>query len=117
MRTTMNNFAMIPSWIRSGLIALALALPCLSFSTGCSQVEGSRCNSALSHNECDNPSTITCFAPAASACNGEAYCCALDSNGIVTSNDPNCQFLVMCQAASLDAGTTPTPDAGGDDGG
>jgi hypothetical protein len=80
---------------------------------GCSQVEGSRCNPALSHDECDSAPTTQCVAPTAAACNGEAYCCTVDSNGNITdTTDLNCQFLIACQQAS--AAESGTGDDGGD---
>jgi hypothetical protein len=111
MKTNLNKFA--AAWIRSGVIALSLAVPCASLAAGCSQAEGSRCNPDLSHDECDNSPTVQCVQPAASACNAEAYCCAVDANGNITSMEPNCQYLIMCQAESLEAGVpeASTPEA------
>jgi hypothetical protein len=114
MRTTMSNFATVSTWIRYGVLSLAVAVPCVSLSVGCSQAEGSRCNPALSHDECDNAPTVQCLGPSYTeypACNSEAYCCAVDLHGNITSMEPNCQFLIMCQAsANADGGTTPDAD-------
>jgi hypothetical protein len=113
----MKNFTMVSTWMRTGIIALVLAAPCLSLSAGCSQVEGSRCNPDLSHDECDNSPTVQCYQPSLTmypACNGEAYCCVLGANGAITSTEPNCQFLVMCQA--MGTGDGGVVDASGDGG-
>ena len=105
METRMNTYPAVFSWIRAAMVLSAVSLPGLLLSAGCSQVEGSRCNPALSHDECDNAPSVQCVAPTAAACYGEAYCCAVDSNGKITSTELNCQFLQQCQMA-------PTGDAG-----
>ena len=95
-----------------GLAASVAALLCALVGAGCSQVEGSRCNPALSHDECDNGPTVQCVSPMAAQCFGEAYCCTVDDKGNITdATDPNCQFLIQCQAASAASA------GGGDDGG
>ncbi|HLK35794.1 MAG TPA: hypothetical protein VKU41_03505 [Polyangiaceae bacterium] len=101
--------------IRAMLLASTLGLVGVVAATGCSQVEGSRCNPALSHDECDNAPAVQCVQPAAPACNGEAYCCAVDSNGNITSTESNCQFLTRCQMASAneDAGASSGSGGGG----
>jgi hypothetical protein len=110
MDTTMKAHKTVSAWVRSTAVAsLAALLLALAFSAGCSQVEGSRCNPALSHDECDNAPTTQCVAPAAPACNGEAYCCTVDSNGTITdTTDLNCAFLIACQGGGM-----PGADGGG----
>jgi hypothetical protein len=107
METNMNPHMSISTWIRRSVVVLAAAFPCFLLSAGCSQVEGSRCNPAITHDECDNAPTDVCFAPTAAACAGEAYCCTLASDGVtVTSMEPNCQFLQWCQTVGADGGSS-----------
>jgi hypothetical protein len=115
MDTIANKSMTASRWIRSTIVASAAAALTLVLSSGCSQVEGSRCNPALSHDECDNAPTVQCVQPPAPACNGEAYCCTVDSNGNITSSDPNCQWLIQCQnqSAAEAGGGTGGGDAGG----
>jgi hypothetical protein len=127
METTMKAQPTVSTWVRSTAAVSLAGLLGLVLSAGCSQVEGSRCNPALSHDECDNAPTTQCVQPTAPACNGEAYCCTVDSNGNITdTTDLNCAFLIMCQMAPLeggapavDAGSTPdaTPEASESGGG
>ncbi len=129
MKTTMKTLKMVCTWMPLRSVGLAVGTALLaSFAVACTQEAGSRCNpatsvyapnGAYSHDECDNGPTYQCVQPVAAACNGEAYCCAVDPNsGNITSTEPNCLFLVSCQAPTPDAGTpdsdSPTPaDAGG----
>jgi hypothetical protein len=108
------------NWVHSGLVALATTLSAAT-SMGCSQVEGSACNPALSHDECDNAPTIQCIWPTNAACFGQAYCCKatpnFDGNGtflgtyVINSTDPNCASLAACQNGTGGETSTPTPEA------
>lgn len=106
----MKTRTTVSTWVRSTAVASLAALLGLVLSAGCSQVEGSRCNPALSHDECDNAPTVQCVQPMAAACNGEAYCCTVDSTGAITDKtDTNCLFLIACSGQ----GSTPSGDDGG----
>jgi hypothetical protein len=102
-----QTFATI--WLRLGLVAFAATVASAVLSVGCSQVEGSACNPALSHDECDNAPSVLCVQPANPQCFGQAYCCkaTLNADGTfdITSTDPNCESLVTCQSGAADAGS------------
>ncbi len=112
------------TWIRCGIVLLALPMACLVLSAGCTATaDGDRCNPLLSHDECANspteqctwiPSTNEGTTPAYACAAGLAFCCAHDANGTITSTSTNCQFLAQCQRATYCQ--TQEPDAG-DDGG
>jgi len=75
---------------------------------GCSQGEGQRCNPLFFTDECG--SGLTCIYPTAPMC-GVAYCCAVNSDGVVTDKDPNCQPdpTLSCApdfSSPVDAGTS-----------
>jgi hypothetical protein len=105
--------------------------------------EGERCNPYTSHNECASGLVCAGYPPATPGAGWsgiviplcpENYCCAADSNGNITSSNPNCQpgcnggALSMCNAnmmlyadacafAGVDTGA-PAPSSEGDgDGG
>jgi hypothetical protein len=131
----MKTHTTISPWVRSIAVVSLAALLCAVLSAGCSQAEGSRCNPFLSHDECDNAPNVQCVSPSAAACAGEAYCCTVDMSStpgtagaygnITDTTEPNCQFLIACQAPTpLEGGTSgddggggeaasPTPDASG----
>jgi hypothetical protein len=72
---------------------LPLAAGCIGGFTNDGVTEGNRCNPLSSHNECS--SGLVCAGNAMSSvaipfC-PENYCCSVDSNGNIHSNDPNCQ--------------------------
>jgi hypothetical protein len=109
-------------------VALACVLAAFTLWLGCDNTaEGDRCNPDLSHDECSNGPTIQCVqvnalgSPlpdgGAAPCNGEAYCCAVDSTGLPTSSAANCQALRACAIALTGSGTPTTPDAGALDAG
>jgi hypothetical protein len=84
-------------------------------------VEGSACNPALSHDECNNAPTIQCIWPTNPARFGQAYCCNatpnFDANGnflgtyVITSTDPNCASLAACQNRTGGETSTTAPEA------
>lgn len=93
---------------------------------GCDNTsEGDRCNPALSHDECSGDPTIQCVQVNASGsplpdggpapCNGEAYCCAVDSNNLPTSPEANCQALRACALALAGASVPEMADGGSPD--
>jgi hypothetical protein len=95
MKTAMNK-QIIAACVRSTLTTAAGLLLSAVLGLGCSQVEGSRCNPDLSHDECDNSSTTFCIQNNTPGCAGEAYCClATDPTDphTITSTDPNCAYI------------------------
>lgn len=64
--------------------------------------EGSRCDNALSHDECANAPDYQCIVPPNCP---ESYCCAV-SGGSITSSEPFCQngcnggLAAICAAAA-----------------
>jgi hypothetical protein len=69
-----------------GAVALSLTGLSLLLSTGaCSQIAGSRCDPALSHDECDNSPTVQCVTPAGQ---GNSYCCAVTTGYTASAGDP-----------------------------
>jgi hypothetical protein len=99
----------------TGAIAIASLLIGLLFATtqGCiggfneeNISEGNRCNPLDSHDEC--ASGLVCsgrgVAPAVPYC-PENYCCSVDSNGNLNSNNANCQPGCNGGAASICAAT------------
>jgi hypothetical protein len=102
------------SVLRSASLLLVATVLGLVLSAGCSQAEGSACNPALSHNECDNDPTIQCVQPSLTMypnCFGNAYCCnatyASDGVTITAISDqdiPNCAYLWQCIQGSAAGG-------------
>src|SRR5580704_7457355 len=74
------------TWVGFGAVALSLTGLSLLLSTGaCSQVDGSRCDPYLSHDECDNSPTVQCVTPAGQ---GNSYCCTVSAGAESSSGDP-----------------------------
>jgi hypothetical protein len=119
--TKMNARPAISLWIRSASLLLLATGAALVLSAGCSQADGSACNPALSHDECDNAPSVQCVQPSAPNCYGQAYCCTVDSNGNITDTSDNCQYLIHCQDPPAEGGTpemdSAVSDATGTDGG
>ncbi len=92
------------NWVRFGAVGFTLTILSFLLSMGgCSQVEGSRCDPALSHDECDNAPTVQCVTPSGQ---GNSYCCTVTAGattgqsnpgvlngGTIDSTDPNCQSV------------------------
>jgi hypothetical protein len=104
------------SRIRRSVLVLIGGAAFVFFSSACDNTaNGDRCDPFLSHDECANAPTYQCVpsttsAAATTACNGEAYCCAVDPvSGNVTSTEFNCIYVQQCIAAGAAAD-------GGDDG-
>jgi hypothetical protein len=114
METNMKSRSTVSTWVRSVTVAPLGILLALVLSAGCSQDEGSACNPALSHDECDNAPNVQCVQPSLTMyplCYGNSYCCTTDSNGNITdTTQSNCLWLSQCMAASI-AG-----DGGGEEG-
>jgi len=110
MNTPMKPKKYRSNWVGFGALGLSFAALSVLLSTGaCSQIAGSRCNPALSHDECDNSPTVQCVTPAGQ---GNSYCCAVQSGyassagdpgvligpdgnpgGLITDTNPNCQSI------------------------
>jgi hypothetical protein len=113
MKDTMKKHMTVSNWVGPASAVLFAAALSAAFSVGCSQAEGSACNPALSHDECDNAPAIQCIQPTNPACFGQAYCCAatpkVDAHGNllgtydITSTDPNCASLAACQNGTTGA--------------
>jgi hypothetical protein len=121
MRTAMKYRTNVFTSIRYATFTIAAIALCTALWTGCSQVENSRCNPALSHNECDNDPTVTCIQNNSPGCAGEAYCCrATDptNSATITSSDPT-SYCAYIQQNCPGSPTFVAPEAGGagDDGG
>jgi hypothetical protein len=119
METNMKSRSTVSTWVRSAVVAPLGILIAFVLSAGCSQDEGSACNPALSHDECDNAPNVQCVQPSLTMyplCYGNAYCCTTDMNGNITdTSQPNCLWLSQCMAASVagDGGMeAAAPDAG-----
>jgi hypothetical protein len=121
MRTAMKNDQRnFSTWVRYAIWVLVGSVLCTILSAGCSQIEGSRCNPVLTHDECDNAPAVQCVQINSAACAGEAYCCkaTMNADGTwdITSTDPNCVYLMQgCPGGFLYV----PPEAGteaGDDG-
>src|SRR5580700_3299490 len=79
------------TWVGFGAVALSLTGLSLLLSTGaCSQVDGSRCDPALSHDECDNSPAVQCVTPAGQ---GNSYCCTVSAGAESSSGDPGVLIL------------------------
>jgi hypothetical protein len=121
----MKSRSNVSSWVRSCSFTLLAIVLALFLSAGCSQAEGSACNPALSHNECDNDPTVQCLQPSTTMypnCFGNAYCCtvtyASDGVTIIDIPDkntvPNCAYLWCCVSGTCGEGGT--EDGGTDTG-
>jgi hypothetical protein len=115
METSINSNKL--SWILRGLLVVLVSTTLVLASSACDNTaNGDRCDPFLSHDECANAPTYQCVpspssAAATTACNGEAYCCAVDPvTGNVTSTEFNCLYVAQCIAGT-------SADGGGDDGG
>jgi hypothetical protein len=118
MRTAMKYQTNVFTSIHYVVFALAVTALCTVLSAGCSQVENSRCNPALSHNECDNDPTVTCIQNNSPGCAGEAYCCRASdptNPATITSSDPT-SYCSYIQQNCPSSPTFVAPEAG-DDGG
>jgi hypothetical protein len=74
------------SWMGLGAVAFsATALSLLLSAGACSQVDGSRCNPYLSHDECDNAPAVQCVTPAGQ---GNSYCCMVSSGAVASTVEP-----------------------------
>jgi hypothetical protein len=79
------------TWVGFGAVALSLTGLSLLLSTGaCSQVDGSRCDPDLSHDECDNSPTVQCVTPAGT---GNSYCCTVSAGAESSAGDPGVLML------------------------
>jgi hypothetical protein len=123
MRTAMKYQMTVFTSTRYAIFTIAAIALCTVLWAGCSQVENSRCNPALSHNECDNDPTVTCIQNNSPGCAGEAYCCrATDptNSATITSSDPT-SYCAYIQQNCPGSPTYVAPEAGveaagGDDG-
>jgi hypothetical protein len=79
------------TWVGLGAAAFSVTALTLLLSTGgCSQVDGSRCNPYLSHDECDNAPTVQCVTPAGT---GDSYCCTVSAGAVASTINPGVLYV------------------------
>jgi hypothetical protein len=120
--------------VPASVLFAVLSLAACGFEGGLSSDnldEGTRCNPYDSHNECSSGAVCAGAAPSSVTIQfcAENYCCSVDSNGTITSSNPNCQpgcnggaqsictatgDPATCEFADSGVIPPPVPEGGGD---
>jgi hypothetical protein len=79
------------TWVGFGAVAFSIAALSILLATGaCSQVDGSRCDPALSHDECDDAPAVQCVTPAGG---GNSYCCKVSAGAVASTINPGVLYV------------------------